>query len=509
MSFDLEIPDGVVRPHVLHLPPGRVGTFGPDVTETAALIGRPQDPTQQFVTNVIESYRAGGLWLTLEVLIVMGRQSGKSGGIGLPTALTHCLIDPEPDRVPWTAHRLKTSGEAWDDVKAAIDSTPEISRRVKRISEKDGDEGVEFYGPKGGRGSTLEVLARSEASGRGLGGKSIFLDEWLFGTDGITGALLPILAARPNPRVYYLSSAAKQQSTHLRSLAARAATGNDPSLIAVIFAVPGSWEEPGCRLTKCDHVFEASDDARARKGCALDDEGLWPLANPAVLHGRIKLDFLRDMRRTLAPLEFGREFYGWGEEGDGDAASPITATLWESCADAGSTFEGRPVFGVAVSKDSRSAAIAAAGYRKDGLPHIETVAVATGDAWLVERAKELRKDHRPRGCAVDEGTAAGAHISDLETTSRLRVTAMKTRDCGRACSGLLSKLKAGKVRHRGDLDPYLLAAAVGAQRRDIGPGLWAWAPKTSEVDTVTLEAATNALWLLEDQPRPRPLVARR
>lgn len=495
-----------VRPHVLHLPAGRRGSFGDIVAETASMIGRPQDATQRLVSDTLESYGPGGLWHTLEALLLMGRQSGKTGGVGLPTALSHALYAP-PDRTVWTAHRLKTSGEFWADLKAAIDTTPELSRRVKRISDKDGEEGVEFH--RGAHAtSLLDVMARSEAAARGLGGGTVFLDEWLFGTDGITGSLFPILAARPNPRIYYLTSAAKRQSAHLRSLVRRATSGSS-TLTAVIYAVPGSWEEPGCRLVGCDHVFESSDEARATKGCALDDESLWPLGNPGVAHGRITVDFLRGMRETLAPLEFGREFYGWGEDGDDDAASPITATMWTETGDTASTFEGRPVFGVAVSKDSRSAAIAAAGYRSDGLPHIETVAVAAGDAWLVGRAGELKRDHRPRGAAVDTGTAAGSHVTDLESKARLRVTPMNTRDCGRACAALLSKLKAGTVRHRGKRDPYLTAAALGAQRRDIGPGLWAWAPKTSEVDTVTLEAATNALWLLEDTPRPRPLVAKR
>ncbi len=53
----------------------------------------------------------------------------------------------------------------------------------------------------------------------------------------------------------------------------------------------------------------------------------------------------------------------------------------------------------------------------------------------------------------------------------------------------------------------LTAAVAGAARRDIGDGLWAWSAKSSEVDIVTLVAATNALWGLSVTPKPRPLVA--
>ena len=111
------------RPTILVLPPAAAS-----LDEAHAAIelwehysGKTLDPTQRLVVDALESYGPGGLWLTLEALIVMGRQSGKTGGIGLPICLTHCLLEEdEPDRVAWTAHRLKTSTDTFNDVKAII-----------------------------------------------------------------------------------------------------------------------------------------------------------------------------------------------------------------------------------------------------------------------------------------------------------------------------------------------------------------------------------------------------
>ena len=238
---------------------------------------------------------------------------------------------------------------------------------------------------------------------------------------------------------------------------------------------------------------------------ALDDPALWREANPAVASGRVPLEFLAAMRRSLPPLEFGREFLGWDEAGDAGLGTAISPADWLACTDEASSFDGRPVFGIAVSRDGQSSAVAAAGVRADGVPHVEIVAQGRGTDWVPGRCEELRK-HRPIAWVLDKKTPAAGLLPDLKAV-RVEPREMSTNDCGQACAALQAAVRDRAVRHLGD--EVLSAAVAGAARRDIGDGLWAWSAKTSEVDIVTLVAATNALWGLSVTPKPRPLVAYR
>jgi hypothetical protein len=481
-------------------PQGRRGDYGEEVAELAELYGRPLDAHQRESVDAITAYGAGGRWQTLEAGAIEPRQNGKTGGT--MTAVTFAdlfLAIGGPDKIIWTAHLFKTAMEAFADHKRLIEGTPELSARVKRVCNRGGEESIELTD-----GSLLAYLARSKGGGRGLGGKRVVIDEALFWTPDQASALLPTLAARPSPQILYGSSAclADERSDYLRSLVARGRSGADPSLTWVEYCAPGSWDDPGCdQGAVCSH-------RPGVPGCVMDDVDLWREANRAMGEGRIALSTMRAFRRGMDPEAFGREFLGWHESGEGGHSSPVSEAAWSRCGDLTSAIEGRPVFGVAVSRDGRSAAIAAAGRRADGLQHVETVAYATGDVWVVDRAAELRASQRPRGWALDVKTAAAALLPAL-AEKRIRPSQIGTSECGQASASLLSKILAGTVRHRGAHDPDLQRAALGARRRDIGPGLWTWAGKSSEVDTVALEAATFALWQLDQTPRAVPMVARR
>ena len=343
----------------------------------------------------------------------------------------------------------------------------------------------------------------------GNAGMIIPTDEFLSELRRLTeqaGALLPSMGARRNPQINYASSAptSKDDAEALRRLVVRGRSGTDDSLAYVEWKARGGWDDPGCRLTSCPHIV-------GTPGCALDDRDRWREANHGLRTGRSSLRKLEAFRKALTPTAFGREFLGWGEAGAVGGRIPVTESLWRSREDVESTFTGRPVLGIAVQRDSLSAAIVLAARRADGTPHLETVAYAPGDGWVVAKARELVTELRPSAWALDEKTAAAALLPGLAAAG-IRPRKLTTTEAGKACADLLRRLK-GDVKtgeatdatvdtvvHRGALDPYLTTAALGAQRRDIGPGLWAWAPRTSEVDTVPLEAASWALHALVSGP---------
>lgn len=476
-----------VAPAYLSVPP-RVGSYGDEAVDLARMYGRPPDPEQVVAIDAMLSYRAGGRWAALESAVVQSRQNGKTGGIKLPVVLFDLFLMP-PDKIVWTAHLFRTARETFQDVVRIIDGCDTLAKRVKKITYANGEEAVELTS-----GARLEFLARSKGGGRGIGGKRIVMDEALFLPAEAMGALMPTLAARSmngDPHIMYGSSAGVLGSDHLRGLRDRGRRGNDPSLVWVEWCAPGSWDDPGCELgPECPHTVDTP-------GCALDDESLWPLANPA-LGRRISVDYVRAERRALPPEEFGRERLGWFTDPAGVGGMALEA--WSDCADEESKPTGRPVFMVDASPGSKSAAIVAAMYRPDGLPHLEVVAHGPGTNWVAARCAELRR-HKPLDWVIDPGGPAGGLLPELLAVG-IEARQMSTRDLGQACEAFTAAVVDGGLKHLDD--PVLNRAVAGAGRRVIGDGLWAWSRSKSDADISPLVAATGAFWGLSVVPPEHP-----
>lgn len=495
----------VVRPAHLWVPPRR-GTYLDEVRDVASLIQRPLDAEQEIAVDALASYGPGGRWLTLETGVKLPRQNGKTAGIVTPIVLTDLFVWGA-DRIAWTAHLFKTAREAFEDHVRLIQSTPEFDRRVARIRYANGEEGIELVG-----GARLDYLARSKGGGRGLGGKRVVVDEALFFPADTAGALLPILAARDNPQINYLSSGCKAESDQLRALTKRGRAGGDPSLIWVEWCAPGSFAKPGCADGRCQH-------AQRTPGCVLDDPELLALANPAVRAGRISPGFLDAMRRTLPPIEFAREFLGWDEEA-GAAGSPITAEGWAARVDEQSRIaDGTPRWLAVDTTPERSAsAIGGAGRRADGDWHLALVDHRPGTAWVVGRVLEILGRHTVAAVVIDRASPAAGFVPDLEQAG-LQVRSEKHPDgrlvligatemgqaCGKAQDALVGREPT--AWHRGEA--VVTAAVEGAARRDIGDGGWALARKRSDVDICPLVVEVLALFGALTVPvfDPVPLVA--
>lgn len=301
------------------------------------------------------------------------------------------------------------------------------------------------------------------------------------------GSLLPTLATKREAQVIYGSSAGLRSSNILRAIRNRGRAGGDPSLVYVEWCAP----DGGCTEDDCDH-------RQGAVGCALDDPGNWRAANPAIERGRITVTFVAAERRALTPEEFARERLGWWDEPAGVGAVPLES--WTLCADEASAPTGRPVFAIDVAPGSRSAAIVAAMYRPDGLPHLEVVAHAPTTDWVVGQALELMK-HCPLDWVLDPAGPAGALLPQLAEVG-IEPRQLSTRDLGQACEAFGATVGAQALRHLGD--PVLARAINAAGRRDIGDGLWAWSRKRSTADICPLVAATAAHWGLSVVPPQLP-----
>lgn len=471
----------IVAPAHLWVPPGARGSYVDEVADVADLMRRPLDGSQRVAVEAMTSYGPRGRWLALETVIKGPRQTtGKTAGILTPIVFADLFLW-DADRIAWTAHLFKTSRDAFADHCQLIESTPEFDRRIAKISYANGEESIALKS-----GAVLEYLARSKGGGRGLGGKRVVIDEALFFAAEAAGALLPIMAARENPQVMYGSSGAKVESDHLRALTTRGRAGGDPSLVLVEFCGAGSWDEPGCEALGCSHVVGSP-------GCALDDVDLWLQANTGVSYGRSDVEFLGAMRRTMTPLEFGREFLGWDEGPTvGNDPDRIPAESWKRCADPASVIVGPVVFSVDMPPGGAACSIGVAGRRADGTAHVGVVDYRRGTDWVAPRLVELTAEHETRCGIVWQPTAPiGGLASQLESAS-LWLMPMTAGEMAQACGALKDDVLNGRLRHTGSA--VLDDAFASAERRVGVEGAWTWGRRKSAGDISPLVAATEALW---------------
>ncbi|MEV4159000.1 hypothetical protein [Nonomuraea dietziae] len=461
---------GDQTPRIRSVPP-YTRTSGPEVAELAASAGLVLDPWERNFLDDALAEDDDGKWVCFECGIIVSRQNGK-GAIFEARILGGLFLFDER-LLLYSAHEFKTATEMFLRVKALIDNTDDLRRRVRRIMTANGDEGVELLS-----GARLRFIARSRGSGRGFSGDLNILDEAFKLGPSEMAALLPTMSARPNPQLYYGSSAGFEDSYQLGSVRARGMAGGDPSLCFVEHSAPD------------DTLKKLEGKPLAEIKEALADRRLWAMANPA-LGIRITEDFVAKELRTLPPEEFARERLGVGTyPTEGETWAVIPEEAWRSLADVGSAIVGAPAFAIDVNPERSAAAIAAAGRRPDGRLHVEVIDHRGGTGWVVDRVVELIKRWKPVAVVLDAGGPAGSLVGPLEGAG-VKLVIPTARELGQGCGQLYDTVAEQGLRH---LDqPPLTAALAGAEKRPLSDA-WAWARRGLSVDICPLVAVTEAAW---------------
>jgi hypothetical protein len=479
-------PPTFVAPAHLWIPPGRRGSYGPEIVDFSASIGHGVDAEQAAAIDALASYGPGGLWHTLEVAIVEGRQNGKTDRTILPITLADFFVRGV-ERIVWTAHLMDTCRDVFLTVQSLIDANVALSRRVKHVNPASSEESVTLMS-----GAVWDFRVRTSRGGRGkLPYDVLVLDEALFVTAAQMGARLPTLSSRPNPHVRYASSPALAESAHLRSLMRRGRSRSDRSLTWVEYCAPGSFKDPGCGDgPECTHAY-------GTVGCILDREDRWHLANHA-MGRRISYGFVRNERATLHPTEFARERNGWHEDGPEDLANhPLDAEAWAACAVDVSPAERRaPMFFVVIGVDGL-AVIGSAADRPaapDGShrPHFELADRLPAAAGLADRLGELAKTWPgARFGASKQGPVAGMVEAG---TLPVEVELISPGELAQSCRHHQRLTFARGYTWRSD--PTLRLSFTGAVSKPAGDGMWSWDWRAS-TNLAEIASQGGALWLLE------------
>ena len=457
---------GCQRPRLLAEPAGVTSSAGREAVELAALAGLVLDPWQQYALEVALGERSDGRWAAFEVGVVVPRQNGK-GSILEARELAGLFLFGER-LILHSAHEFKTAAEAFLRVKALVDNTDELRKQVARVRTSHGDEGIELRS-----GARLRFVARSRGSGRGFSGDCVILDEaYNLGPEAM-GALLPTLSARPNPQVWYTSSAPMSTSVQLHAVRRRAVAGVSERLAYL------EWS--------------------AAEGCDPSDRSVWAQANPA-LGLRVQPEFVSAEIDAMPAAEFLRERLGIPDPEPDQEGNVIPLDRWRVLADPASEWVGQPV-GVADVSPGGGCSLVLVGVRADGVRHLELVDHRPGTGWVAARRDELSRRY---GVQVWVRDPAGPAV-ELEGEWR----DVSGREWAEASTGFVRAAVDPEVadgerfrwRCASDLERALLDALRGAVRRERGDGAEVWARRKSSVDISPLVALTIGWWAA-GLPRP-------
>jgi hypothetical protein len=225
------------------------------------------------------------------------------------------------------------------------------------------------------------------------------------------------MAARPNPQVWYASSAGKEDSEVLARVKKRGEEGSSGRLA----------------------YFEWSAPADAD----LDDPQAWASANPG-LGIRIEAEFVEAERSALPEIEFARERLGIWADGTRDAA--IDLALWTDLADTECQDRSPVVFCPTINPERTKGAITAAILRGDGLVQVESIDYRPGTAWMPDRLLALNADWRPAAIVVDPGAAEGSLIQGLQAAG-IEPVLMTGREAAQADGAFYDALVDRRIRH--------------------------------------------------------------
>lgn len=416
---------GAQVPRLRSVPP-YVSSAGDEAIELAHRAGLHLYPWQQLVLRDALGETAGGKWAAFEVGLVVPRQQGKGSVLEALELAALFLSDPDapPPLILHSAHEFKTSAEHFRRVRDLVEGTDLFAKQVRKIFTASGAESIELHS-----GARLRFVTRTGGSGRGFSADLVVIDEAYNLTAEQMAAVLPTMAARPNPQIWYTSSAGMIASEQLAHIRRRGIAGDATSLA----------------------YFEWS----AADGSDLDDREAWAQANPSLGY-RVPESFIAAERAALPDEQFGRERLGlWAGPGD---TPGLDHARWKALADASAERGASPVFGLSTAPDRSWAALAVAWRRPDGDAQVQLIENRPTTSWVRERANELRRqwggriltDHESRDLVDDPEVIplarAEASLDDAVTAGAVR-HACNTPELVRA---LDTAVKAARWRKSGD-----------------------------------------------------------
>ncbi len=455
--------------------PKAADTFGDLAADLAGDYGLVPDEWQRWI---LDDWLAvnDGRWASLKCGLSVPRQNGKNGALEVRELFG---MIGRGEKVLHTAHQVKTAqkhfrrlkhffGVKADDPAAKF---PELNALVSELRNVNGQEAIFLK-----NGGSVEIVARSQGSGRGFTVDVIVCDEAQDMSDDDLEALLSTSSAGPLGDPQWIFTG----------------TPPGPKANGEVFARNRTDALDG-KTKKTSWLEWAADP-----GDDLDDPKVWAKANPGLTSGRLLLDVIEGERSTFSDEGFMRERLGmWATA---SRAQVIDADSWREAADEQSVAVDRLALSVDVSPDRATASVAVAGQRDDGTWHVELDEQRHGVGWLPAYL-ELRCARNDIRAVVIDGASPAASILDELRQRKVKVTTTGARDMAAACGTFYDGVMDGWLHHIDQ--PQLNSALSVARKRPLGDA-WAWNRKNAASDITPLVAVTLALWGAQNSKVKKP-----
>jgi Phage terminase large subunit (GpA) len=457
-------------------------TFGGELAAIAAKLGQPFMPWQRDAAEVgCEIDPETGRPAYRKVVITVPRQQGKTT-LFLTWQLDRCLSPrwAQPQRSAFTAQSGKDARDKWlDELFPLIRRSRKIMPLVGRIYEGMGNEYIRFR-----NGSLIRLLSTSTSSGHSKTLHQAVLDEiWHDADSRREQGLGPAMLTIADAQLLFCSTAGNDASVILDRYVklGRAAVGEDSGhgIAYIEYSAPDGWD-PADEESYYGFMPALCPDPPCRCG-----GGKW--------RHTVTMDAIRSERVSMEPAEFARA-YGNIPDRSGAAAlwTVISEPAWADLADPESHPVPRVVLSAVFAHDQSAASVGLAGWRPDGLLHVEVADYRPGTAWAVPRLIDINARHDPLGVVVDEAGHESAIIKDLEAAG-VPVIKVGTRGVTQAYAEFTEDAADSKrLRHRNQAD--LNDALAVAVPRDVGDGGQAWGRRKSAGDISPVVSVTNAAW---------------
>lgn len=448
-------------------------TLGGRVGEIARRLKTPLMPWQQYVADVaLEIDPVSGLLVYREVGLTVPRQSGKTTLL-LSSMVHRANAFGGRQRIIYTAQNRVSARTKWEDEHVQALEGARDFRKLFSVRRQLGQEAIKWKnGSRHGISSNTEKAGHGETLDMGVIDEAFAQDD-----ERLEQAFKPAMITRPEPQLWWLSTAGNIKSTYLRG---KVDAGRE---------IVASGEESAA----CYFEWGAPPDADP------GDPATWWACMPALGH-TVTEEAVRSEYNSMKLPEFRRAFLNQWPDDAPDEWLVIGRDIWESLVDDDSRATDQLVFSADVTPDRSMGSIVMAGRRRDGLIHGEVVEHRRGTKWMVARLIELNAKWKPLCIVIDERGAAGSLIPDLEAAG-ITVTKPFAREVTQATAHLYDLVTDSKTfRHLGQ--PELNSALAGAVKRQLA-GAWAWNRQNGSVDISPLVALTNAVWGLVLNPIPK------
>lgn len=520
-----ESADGIeldrIVPRVCMVPDTFARSEGQDCIDLAAAAGLILDPWEQLCVYIILGRTGLSRWAAFTVALIVARQNGK--GAILEALELYWLFLRGEKLIGHSAHEYKTAMEAFRRVLWHIENNDWLRKRVKKVINTNGEEGIELL-----TGQRLRFMARSKGAGRGFTFHKLVWDEGYALTREQQDAQLPTMSAVDDPQIIITSSPPLTSDTG-----------------EVLFQIRRVAQALGDQVAFLDYGAEGSLDALDRIN--LDDEDLWRRTNPSEVHAGtghgVSIETMRRERAVMSDAGFARERLCIWPPDMSEGFSVITADQWAAMLDRHSGSEewhldldeaaeiasahsiaelarmqpptalvGRPVISLDVSprlNGSVTAAIGLASRRFDGNRHIEVIGRQSGTSWTIPFLRAFLQVRKIGGLVIDPGSSAGSLLPDVENLfdelglDKALIIKMSSQNVASAF-GMIYDAATEPVPSVFHLDQAELATAVGgAVSREVGgTGGKAWDRRNAATDITPLVAVTSALWGLAEAGIP-------